>query len=379
VGAWGTAVFSDDDACDARDGFRELIAEGLSPEEATARLVAELGFPEAATGAGGALWIGLAVTQWKTGRLLPWVRDRALAEIAAESSDRWPNPADWNKRSKVLAQTAAMLRAPQRAPVRIKREAVPESPFAGGDIVRFTLDSGHEVALWALTRRERRSRTRVCVDTPFVLLAFGDPALGSVDRLVAGPPVLITDESGRSNFVQLHLWLPQDAASSRWSVIGNAAVPAARQDPRGFRSSINLRKRPGTADEHANRALADYHRHAARGPSDAGAAQLAIAELLPDLPRLWDGFLTEVPRSAAKAVADLITRGDTEQAGRVLALAERQLVGPPGARQTVRELIASLLRLASDPTGELERERLLELLGPRASALVPQIDAGTAL
>lgn len=37
LGVWGPGIFSDDLACDLRDEYRELVADGLSGEEATDR------------------------------------------------------------------------------------------------------------------------------------------------------------------------------------------------------------------------------------------------------------------------------------------------------------------------------------------------------
>src|SRR4051794_41899469 len=39
LGAWGTAIFSDDSASDVRDEWREAILDGLSPQDATQRLL----------------------------------------------------------------------------------------------------------------------------------------------------------------------------------------------------------------------------------------------------------------------------------------------------------------------------------------------------
>lgn len=39
MGAWGTAIFSDDTALDIRDEWRDAILDGLSAEEATARVL----------------------------------------------------------------------------------------------------------------------------------------------------------------------------------------------------------------------------------------------------------------------------------------------------------------------------------------------------
>ena len=41
MGAWGTAIFSDDTAADTRDAFTDFIADGLTPPQATDRLIRE--------------------------------------------------------------------------------------------------------------------------------------------------------------------------------------------------------------------------------------------------------------------------------------------------------------------------------------------------
>jgi hypothetical protein len=51
----------------------------------------------------GDTWIALAVVQWKTGRLIPEVKERALEAIAAETQERWIESGLWNRRRKVLA------------------------------------------------------------------------------------------------------------------------------------------------------------------------------------------------------------------------------------------------------------------------------------
>src|SRR5687768_16684348 len=83
MGTWGTGIFDDDAAADVRDDWREAVLEGLSSEDATARLVGAyselIDDPEE----GPVFWIALAAAQHRMGRLLPAVRDRALALIDA--------------------------------------------------------------------------------------------------------------------------------------------------------------------------------------------------------------------------------------------------------------------------------------------------------
>ena len=78
MGAWGTAIFSDDTAGDVRDRFRELIGKGLSTEQATDKLFRQYASSLNDPDDGSPFWLGLAVTQWKCGRLLERVKAKAL-------------------------------------------------------------------------------------------------------------------------------------------------------------------------------------------------------------------------------------------------------------------------------------------------------------
>jgi len=71
VGAWGPGIFANDTAADVRGEFREMIEDGLSPEEATAKILQtsrhRAESPEDAT----SFWTELAAAQVELGRLLP--------------------------------------------------------------------------------------------------------------------------------------------------------------------------------------------------------------------------------------------------------------------------------------------------------------------
>jgi len=87
MGTWGTAIFSDDTASDVRDEFRDLIGEGLSTEQATDKLLREYAPSLDDPDDGPPFWLGLAVTQWKCGRLLERVKEkRWRSSIPARTS-----------------------------------------------------------------------------------------------------------------------------------------------------------------------------------------------------------------------------------------------------------------------------------------------------
>lgn len=153
MGAWGTAIFSDDTAQDVRDEWREAVLDGLSAEEATARLVKSfddyLGDDEDTD---TLFWLALAAAQFETGRLLAEVRDRALAMIEGGGDvARWREDGDEvlaRQRERVLERLAAKLRGPQPKPKRLRRvPSLPVPPFEVGDVVRVYEEDGENEVL----------------------------------------------------------------------------------------------------------------------------------------------------------------------------------------------------------------------------------------
>jgi len=63
MGAWNTAIFGDDTACDVRDAYRELVANGSSGPQATDQLLREWRDIIADEDDGPVFWLALAATQ----------------------------------------------------------------------------------------------------------------------------------------------------------------------------------------------------------------------------------------------------------------------------------------------------------------------------
>ena len=116
MGAWGSRIFDDDEACDVRDHYRELIEDGVDDVEAT-RLTLEkfdAMFKDPELNSAGI--VAFAVTQSKIGRLEPSIRDRALAWIDKGGDlDVWAEdcPKDLPKRKAAIAKARDQLTAPQ--------------------------------------------------------------------------------------------------------------------------------------------------------------------------------------------------------------------------------------------------------------------------
>lgn len=122
MGAWGAGIFSDDNAMDLRNAYRDLIGAGVAGPEATDRLVKQWTPDNKDAYFTATFWIALAVTQWKCGRLEVRVRDRALTAVADGSAlGPWQGSKDERKRRAALDQARRQIESRQRAAIRIKR------------------------------------------------------------------------------------------------------------------------------------------------------------------------------------------------------------------------------------------------------------------
>jgi len=144
MGAWGVGIFSNDDAADLREEFRELIAEGLSAGEATQRLVTEYGI-----GDGGVddhdFWLALAATQHSLGRIVPEVVDRARGIVDdAGELERWPT-AERKRRKAALARLRDTLMQPPPSPKRVRRRSKVDTRLEAGQHIVVPLDGQREI------------------------------------------------------------------------------------------------------------------------------------------------------------------------------------------------------------------------------------------
>lgn len=153
MGAWGTALFSDDTTCSVRDAYRERLADGMDGIAATADLIAQWKVEALDPIDDDALlfWLALAATQWKVGRLEDGVRSKAITIIdSGEDLKRWEEAGTKavTQRRAVLQKLRDQLLSSQPAPkkVRVERPQVP--PWSCGDFVSYRLRSGALVILY---------------------------------------------------------------------------------------------------------------------------------------------------------------------------------------------------------------------------------------
>ncbi len=150
MGAWGTAIFSDDTAADVRDDYRDLLGDGLEPAAATDALLERMKETVADSDEGPVFWLALALTQHKLGRLEERVQREALRVIDdGLGLDRWreAGPAELRRRQAALAKTRQILASPQPPPKKVRPRFRDRCEWTGGEFVGYQLTSGGWIVL----------------------------------------------------------------------------------------------------------------------------------------------------------------------------------------------------------------------------------------
>ncbi len=117
MGAFGTGIFADDEALDVRsEYYAGFLADAQSDAVATDAIMRQYSASWDDPASNTGFWLGLALTQWKLGRLDPRVRTASF-RILDEGLDlrKWEGSpaADRRKRERALEQTRQTLESPQ--------------------------------------------------------------------------------------------------------------------------------------------------------------------------------------------------------------------------------------------------------------------------
>ncbi|MGH9224311.1 MAG: DUF4259 domain-containing protein [Acidimicrobiales bacterium] len=239
MGAWGTAIFSDDVAADVRADWQGLIADGLTPEEATNRILADYAEYLEDPDDRSVVLLALAVSQWQSGRLQPAVRDAALEVInSGVDLERWERPADRRARAGVLDRTKDLLESPQPAAKRPRRRIRSETPFRPGDLFAYRHNSGRYFAFWVSRNWEDHGGVYSDVE----LLRFSGDSIPSLDMLASLPAMTrewapkadgTTNPPEPAGFVLLHA---AQMSTLVYEILGNVPRPVYR--PAHLRTAV---------------------------------------------------------------------------------------------------------------------------------------------
>jgi hypothetical protein len=154
MGAWGTALYSDDTTCEVRDAYVLNLKHGLSDDAAYKQILDGYGDLLADQEVACLVYFALADTAWKYGRLHPDVRSRALALIEAGGDVfvwQRDSPADAAARRRAITSLEARLRSAQPSvkPIKLSppkpKKITTTDPV--GTVYLLGLPAGHHVAM----------------------------------------------------------------------------------------------------------------------------------------------------------------------------------------------------------------------------------------
>ena len=143
MGAWGSALYANDTTCDVRDKYMDCLREQLSNQEAYEKTFEAfkecIGYEDEEP----LFWYALAETQWKAGRLMPEVKEKALGWIEkCGGLSLWEesgNSSGWKKTLKKL-RCDLETEKPKERKIR-KSEDINQNPWNLGDVYAYRYHS----------------------------------------------------------------------------------------------------------------------------------------------------------------------------------------------------------------------------------------------
>jgi hypothetical protein len=144
MGAWGTGLYQDDVAEDIKTDYIKFLKEGKTNQEAYNILTEENQMIINDVEDGPVFWFALADTQWKLGRLMPFVKEQALKYIE-EGIDlhkwkEWGSPF-LKRRIKVLDQLKDRLMSTMTAEKKVPTYKYYKCSWNIGDTYAYRLES----------------------------------------------------------------------------------------------------------------------------------------------------------------------------------------------------------------------------------------------
>lgn len=140
MGTWGVNLYQDDIALDVREEYIDFLRIGMNNEEATKRLV-KIYKDIIEDDEAGVFWFALAETQWKYGRLLPEVKNKALEFIeSGVDLELWKeDEKQYKKRQKVLEKLKEKLKSEQPQEKKITKIMLQKANWEIGDILLYQI------------------------------------------------------------------------------------------------------------------------------------------------------------------------------------------------------------------------------------------------
>ena len=142
MGTWGTGLYQDDTTCDIKDDYITYLRIGMTNEEATKKIIEENDWCFEYEDEGALLWFALADTQWKYGRLLDEVKEKAIECIdSGIDLEKWKEEDEklYKKRKKVLEELKEKLNSEQPAEKKVTKMKFHRAYWKVGDILLYQI------------------------------------------------------------------------------------------------------------------------------------------------------------------------------------------------------------------------------------------------
>lgn len=140
MGAWGTAIFSNDEACDIRTEYNVMAAYIDDDEFILKKLKEYFKVKSELNDMDAVFWFAVAAQQTKYGRLCEEVKVNALKCIERKYTiDGWFNQKDCAKRAAVLNKLKEQLTAEQPLRSKVSKPKRIREIWQQGDVVAYHL------------------------------------------------------------------------------------------------------------------------------------------------------------------------------------------------------------------------------------------------
>lgn len=148
MGTWGPKLYQDDIAEDVRSYYKDQLKRGKSNDEATTELIEQNRDIINDADDAPIFWFALADTQWDLGRLLPFVKENALAYLHNGSDlERWKNEnhKDYAVRGKILGELEVKLNSPMPSEKKISQHKLYKCEWKIGDVFAYKLEGDYAI------------------------------------------------------------------------------------------------------------------------------------------------------------------------------------------------------------------------------------------
>lgn len=148
MASWGPKLYQDDIAEDIRDYYKDQLKRGKTNEEVTKELIEDNEDIIQDEDEAPVFWFSLADSQWNLGRLLPFVKEKAIYYLKEKSNlKRWEkeamNKKEYKIRERVLDELEQKLESPMPPEKKISQYKLYKCEWNIGDIFVYKLESDY--------------------------------------------------------------------------------------------------------------------------------------------------------------------------------------------------------------------------------------------